>query len=431
MKRATAIASLALTATAAAIAVGLAVAAFPLGILVPILLVLTVTGLGTGLLHRGVHRVVGLTIGVVSLIGLLALIFAEGRLLENTVMVAAAVAALVAARRAFTARAKRPATSPPRHPTLIYNPLSGGGAAERESLPQEARTRGYEVVALRPGDDLRRLVRAAVEGGADALAMAGGDGSQAIVAAAAAELDLPYACIPAGTRNHFALDLGVDRNDVAGALDAFVDGGERLVDLAEVNGRVFVNNVSLGLYADAVQRSGYREAKIRTLIDVLPDALAGDAESMQLRWTGPDGKERHAAAAMLVSNNAYRLGSLIGAGTRPRVDRGTLGLVAVAPVTDIDGDRRMRAGWEEWSAPVLRVDANGPVAAGIDGEAAVLEPPLEFRIRPRALRVRIAHRHPGTSPSARVPQGFGDGLRSLAMIAAGAENQTHDEKEPR
>ena len=96
-------------------------------------------------------------------------------------------------------------------------------------------------------------MRDAVDRGADALAMAGGDGSQAIVAAIAAELGLPYACVPAGTRNHFALDLGVDRDDVVGALDAFVDGGERVVDLAEVNGRVFVNNVSLGLYAEAVQ----------------------------------------------------------------------------------------------------------------------------------------------------------------------------------
>src|SRR5204863_2500437 len=97
--------------------------------------------------------------------------------------------------------------------------------------------------------------------------MAGGDGSQALIATIAAELGLPYACIPAGTRNHFALDLGVDRDDVAGALDALIGGRERLVDLAYVNGRVFVNNVSLGVYGDAVQKAGYREAKIRTLLD--------------------------------------------------------------------------------------------------------------------------------------------------------------------
>ncbi|MFN8150190.1 MAG: diacylglycerol kinase family protein [Solirubrobacterales bacterium] len=431
MKRASAIISLAFTVLAAAIAISLAVAEFPHGVLVPILLVLAVGGLGSGLLHRGLRRLIGLSVAVVAVIALVAFILSESRLLENAVMVVCAVIALAAARRTFTARAALPPGPAPQHPALIYNPLSGGGKAERASLPEEARARGYDVVELQPGDDLRQLARAAVDRGADALSMAGGDGSQAIVAEMAAELGLPYACIPAGTRNHFALDLGVDRNDVVGALDAFVDGGERFIDLAEVNGRVFVNNVSLGLYADAVQRSGYREAKIRTLIDVMPDVLADDTESMQLRWIGPDGEERHAAAAMLVSNNAYRLGALIGAGTRPRIDLGTLGLVAIAPVTEVDGDRRLRAGWEEWSAPTLRVEADGPVVAGIDGEAAVLDPPLEFRIRPRALRVRIAHRHPGTSPSARFPQGLEEGLRSLAMIAAGIDDQTHNEEELR
>src|SRR4029450_13195285 len=73
-----------------------------------------------------------------------------------------------------------------------------------------------------------------------------------------AEPGPPSACIPAGTRNHFALDLGVDRDDVVGALDAFVDGGQRWVDLGEVNGRTFVNNVSLGLYGESVQRAGDR-----------------------------------------------------------------------------------------------------------------------------------------------------------------------------
>jgi hypothetical protein len=136
------------------------------------------------------------------------------------------------------------------------------------------------------------LVRGAVERGADGLAMAGGDGSQAIVAAIAAEQELPYACIPAGTRNHFALDLGVDRDDVVGALEAFVDGGERRVDLAEVNGRVFVNNVSLGLYAEAVQSAGYRNAKIRTLLDTVPDVLGPTGTELDLRWNGPGGHER-------------------------------------------------------------------------------------------------------------------------------------------
>ena len=134
-------------------------------------------------------------------------------------------------------------------------------------------------------------MRDAVSHGADALAMAGGDGSQAIVAAVAAEHSLPYACVPAGTRNHFALDLGVDRDDVVGALDALVDGAERIVDLAEVNGRVFVNNVSLGVYGEAVERPQYRNAKLRTLLATVPDAVAPDRQGEPLRWTDPEGKQ--------------------------------------------------------------------------------------------------------------------------------------------
>src|SRR5438067_10851577 len=159
-----------------------------------------------------------------------------------TRLVAATLAAsLLAARIAFRIHVNLPRAARPQRPVLFYNPRSGGGKAARFRLRLEARRRGIEPVELRQGDDLEHLVRDAVFDGADALAMAGGDGSQAIVAMVAAELSLPYACIPAGTRNHFALDLGVDRGDVAGALDAFVDGGERRVGLAEVDDQVIVN----------------------------------------------------------------------------------------------------------------------------------------------------------------------------------------------
>ena len=233
---------------------------------------------------------------------------------------------LAAARATLAVHVDLPSAPAPRQPVLFFNPRSGGGKAERFSLAAEARARGIEPIELKPGEDLETLVRGAVERGADGLAMAGGDGSQAIVAAIAAERGLPYACVPAGTRNHFALDLGVDRDDVVGALDAFVDGGERTVDLAEVNGRVFVNNVSLGLYAEAVQREGYRDAKLRTLLDTVPDVLGPDGGELDLRWTGPGGHEHHSGAMVLVSNNRYRLGRAVGSGTRPRIDDGLLGI---------------------------------------------------------------------------------------------------------
>ena len=134
----------------------------------------------------------------------------------------------------------------PTTPVLIVNPRSGGGKATRFELVEQCRARGIEPIVFEAGHDLTELATAAVRSGADALGMAGGDGSQAAVAAVAAEHDLSYVCIPAGTRNHFAIDLGIDRTDVVGALDAFVDGVERRIDRGRVNGRAFVNNVAMG-----------------------------------------------------------------------------------------------------------------------------------------------------------------------------------------
>ena len=263
--------------------------------------------------------------------------------------------------------------------------------------------------------------------------MAGGDGSQAIVAAIAAERGLPYACVPAGTRNHFALDLGVDRDDVVGALDAFVDGGERIVDLAEVNGRVFVNNVSLGVYAEAVQREGYRDAKLRTLLDTIPDMLGPGGSELDLRWTSPSGDLHHEGAMVLVSNNRYRLGRAVGSGTRPRIDDGLLGITVVAePSGDSKGGWPLQRPLREWSAPGFEVDADSPVPAGIDGEALVLDPPLRFRIRPGVLRVRIARQHPGASPSALIPEGTWAGVASwrVSPLAATRNPQREHEADP-
>ncbi len=312
-----------------------------------------------------------------------------------------------------------PSAPDPGSPVLFFNPKSGGGKAERFNVADEARARGITPIELMPGSDLERLVRDAVAAGADALAMAGGDGSQAVVAAIAAECGLPYACIPSGTRNHFALDLGVDRDDVVGALDAFVDGGERTVDLAEVNGRVFVNNVSLGLYAEAVQAEGYREAKLRTILDTLPSVLGPEGEGLDLRWVGPGGSEHLSGAGILVSNNRYRLGRAVGSGTRPKIDDGLLGITVAGGPTRGEGGRMVQRPWREWSTSEFEVRAERPIAAGIDGEAVVLESPLRFRILPGVLRVRIARQHPGASPSMAMPENLRGTAGALLAIAAG------------
>jgi diacylglycerol kinase family enzyme len=393
---------------------------FPRGLIVLGCVALALLAGWNGLIRRGPARVVGLALAVVALVAPAVLLIADGAHIAEGILIAAGIVISIgAARRAFRIRVPLEPVSAPRQPVLFYNPKSGGGKAERFSLAEEARRRGIEAVELTRGADLGELVRSAVARGADALAMAGGDGSQAIVAAIAAERGVPYACIPAGTRNHFALDLGVDRDDVVGALDAFVDGGERRVDLAEVNERVFVNNVSLGLYAEAVQRPGYREAKLQTLLDTVPDVLGPDGEGIDLAWRGPGGQEHRSGAAILVSNNRYRLGRAVGSGTRPRIDDGLLGVTVASAPTGRGPNRLLQRPWREWSTEAFEVDADHTVPAGIDGEAVTLDPPLRFRIRPGVLRVRISHAHPGASPSAAVPDGLWPAAVALAGIAAG------------
>ena len=414
-------AALLLALAAVLIAIVTAVAHFPSGLTVLACLALAVSAGWYGVRRRGATRAVGLGAAALLLAGALALVVLEGHVVEDVLVLVVLVGALGTARQAFRVRVELPPAPRPAHPVLFYNPLSGGGKAERFHLADEARRRGIEPIELRRGEDLAQLVRAAVERGADALAMAGGDGSQAIVAMIAAESDLPYACIPAGTRNHFALDLGVDRDDVVGALDAFVSGGERHVDLAEVNGRVFVNNVSLGLYAEAVQRPGYREAKLHTLLEAVPDSLGPDASAPTLHWLGPDGPE--SAVAILVSNNQYRLGRALASGTRPRLDRGVLGITVLAPIADGNrGAISRRLGMQQWTAETFEIEGDAPVPAGIDGESIRLDAPLRFRAHPAALRVRIAPHHPGASPSALQPDTPWQAVEALARVVVHGEN---------
>jgi diacylglycerol kinase family enzyme len=407
--------------------VAIAVTEFPRGLGLLGCLLVAAGAAWWGVLRRGAARVVGLAIAALALAGAVALFVTGGPLLPELLAVVGLLVSLSAAQAAVTVHVALPDASAPSHAVLFYNPKSGGGKAERFHLDEEARKRGIEPIELKLGEDLETLVRGAVDRGADGLAMAGGDGSQAIVAKVAAEQGLPYACIPAGTRNHFALDLGVDRDDVVGALDAFVDGGERSVDLAEVNGRVFVNNVSLGLYAEAVQRKGYRDAKLRTLLDTVPDLIGSDGDELDLRFTGPGGHAHHAGVMVLVSNNIYRLGHAIASGTRPRIDDGLLGITVLAePSARGENGGSSQKPVREWSAPGFEVDADSPVAAGIDGEALVLDPPLQFSIRPGVLRVRIARQHPGASPSALTPEGTWAGVVELTRIARGHDGQSAD-----
>jgi diacylglycerol kinase family enzyme len=280
---------------------------------------------------------------------------------------------------------------------LFVNPASGGGKATRAALAERARERGISVTVLRPDRSLASLVREAVEGGADALGIAGGDGSLAIVAAAAHAHGLPFVCVPAGTRNHLALDLGVDRHDLVGALEAFTDGVERVIDVGSVNGRLFLNNVSLGIYGEAVRQPTYRDAKARTLLETARRVLGPSEATPELRLVDDEGREHRNPAVVLVSNNPYALDHPLAPGTRPRLDAGRLGVV----VLDAPGTTPLPG--RAWNATSVEVDGPAPVHAGIDGEALCLATPLDFEILPGALRARISARHPGISPSGLLP----------------------------
>jgi diacylglycerol kinase family enzyme len=271
----------------------------------------------------------------------------------------------------------------PAHPVLFINPRSGGGTAARAGLAGKASALGILPVVLEPEDDLATLVRDAIAAGADALGMAGGDGSMATVAAAASAHGLPFVCVPAGTRNHFARDLGVARRGPVDALAAFATGTQRRIDLAEVNGHVFVNNVSIGVYGDAVQHAAYRGAKLRTLLETAHEVLGPGASAPQMRVVDDRGRDHAHPAVLLVSNNPYTREPPAAPGTRRRLDAGRLGIVV------LDGPGAPAgAPAHAWTASQLEVAADATVHAGRDGEPVTLEPPLRFTIRPGALRVR-------------------------------------------
>jgi diacylglycerol kinase family enzyme len=410
-RRLLALLAIALAVASIVLAVIALIVHFPRGLVVLACTVIALSAAWHGLLRRGAVRVIFVAIAIAALA--VALILLLGKDAGLTVaVVLTAVGAVAAARAAVAVHVRRPAAPAPSKAVMFFNPRSGGGKAERFHLADEARRRGIEPIELTFDTTLDALVDDALARGADGLAMAGGDGSQAVVAAAAARAGLPYACIPSGTRNHFALDLGVDRDDVVGALDAFVNGWEQRVDLAEVNGRVFVNNVSLGLYAEAVQSSGYRDAKLRTLLETIPDMVGPKAQAPPIRWSGPDGLKHEGGVALLVSNNPYRLGHAVGSGTRPRVDGGQLGVAVIGPHGGIGHGLT-----EHWSGPSIEVEGDAPLPAGIDGESALLDPPIRFEMRPGALRVRIAPAHPGRSPSAALPENGWLGIRTLGRIA--------------
>jgi diacylglycerol kinase family enzyme len=290
-----------------------------------------------------------------------------------------------------------------KRPFFIMNPKSGGGKVVRFDLKHRAEELGAEVFLLDgPGPvDVAAVARAAVADGADLLGVAGGDGTQALVAGIAAEHGLPFVVVSAGTRNHFALDLGLDREDPAACLGALRDAIELRVDLGVIGDRIFVNNASFGAYAEIVEDPAYRDDKLGTTLQILPDLLQGHRGARLSALA--DGMEIDGPQALLIGNNPYGTGDIAGLGRRIRLDRGELGVVAVTVATAreaaglINGSRA--SGLRALTARDVIVTADTEqVPVGIDGEAVYLAVPVRCAIRHRALRVWVPRDRPGVPP---------------------------------
>ena len=388
---------------------------------------------------HGVRRVLGYACVVVgAAVIVVSLLGAGGEDWRSVVRLALALVLLaltvVAARAALVARLRTGAAGrvrrvrPPAHPVLLCNPWSGGGKVQRFDLPGLASSLGVRTVMLDHGLDLAELARGAIADGADCLGMAGGDGSQALVASLAVERDLPFVCVSAGTRNHFALDLGLDRDDPRKSVAAFRDAVERRVDYGTVNGRFFVNNVSLGVYATIVQQEGYRAAKAATTQQLLPELLGQREKPFDLQFVTPDGTEVDGAFLVMVSNNPYVLGPSLDVSQRRRLDSGRLGVFAVTASTGAQAAEVVTlalAGRGAASGHAYQFECetfevrsrSGRAYAGIDGEALELETPLRFRIHPGGLRMLVPE---GNVEAALQRQARDVRLRDLIGLVAGS-----------
>lgn len=287
---------------------------------------------------------------------------------------------------------------------LIVNEKSGGGKAEQVRLAHRAREMGIRVKVLGPHDDLIDLAEGLIADGVQILGMAGGDGSLGLVADVARHHDLPFVCIPVGTRNHFARDLGLDRSYPLGALTAFY-GHEIRVDVATITSgdgrsRPFLNNASFGAYADMVQEPGYRDAKLETAQKLVSETINGDRPPSSLVFANPAGQQFDSAFLIMVAVGPYELDSIGDLGVRSSLDSGELQISVLEP-SDAPQLRRLTAaavvgslsnadGFWQWVSTELRVESpTGTINVGVDGEALQLASPVEIGVEQGALRVLV------------------------------------------
>jgi diacylglycerol kinase family enzyme len=250
------------------------------------------------------------------------------------------------------------------------------------------------------GDRITKRCKAAVEWGAKLLIVVGGDGSVSAAAQALAGTDCALGILPLGTLNHLARDLGLPF-ELEKAAAAIASGKPRAIDVAEVNGRVFVNNAAIGLYPlmvldrDSQQDRLGRSKRLALLVASARTLLRFHHQRLRLR--AGSGDERVDTPLLFVGNNDYQL-AVPGTGQRETLDDGCLSILvmrkknrrgflaavgrALLGMTREDDMERMEA------VKQLQVDSErSSIEVALDGEPVGMRPPLKFGIRPKALKV--------------------------------------------
>lgn len=390
--------------------------------------VLVIAGLSFWLRAVGRSRPVWFAVAVLGVLVTIGALIALAFSAPWAVLAIVFAGSVTGALASYALRRPTQRTTPlsARSPVLFINPKSGGGKATKADLARVAAERGIKVEMLERGSDLTAMTRDAIAAGADVVGAAGGDGSLGYVATAAIEADVPFICIPAGTRNHFARDLGLNRDDLIGALDAF-HGEVRNIDYATVGARVYLNVASLGMYAEMVSDPAYRDAKLETTKKVL-QSVADTGLQFALEYQDDQGKAHDTADLIMVSVGSYQMDSrLSDIGKRARLDTGYLGIVSFAVEVPDSSFERLKTsfvwraglipGLAHWQTKKFTVNSSSKVPLGIDGETVDLEPPLQFQVHPGGLKVAVPV---GTPTGPRVhPLGTDGAFQQLSRIARG------------
>lgn len=368
-------------------------------------LVISASGHSRSILGKGLF-----TIGIAAYVVELIYYFSERQHIRNAfgiIMLAIVYVLLVGLLRDRYWHLKRESvelmrqTAHFQHPVLIINPKSGNGRAVKAHVDTVAANMGVEVFFTKKDEKVEVTANRAIQEGADVLGISGGDGSIGAVAKVALKHDLPIVVLPGGTKCHFARDIGLDPKKIIDSLAAF-SGVERRVDAAEINDRIFLNNVSLGLYADIVDHPDYRNHKLRVSWDVMHSIVSGKRDLYDLQFRKGSRRFKR-AAEVLVGVNRYDMVDIFELGHREHLDEGVLQITVVAELNDklvknlISRVRvdKLRAsagenGLIQWTDQSLTLSNSlGVIIAGVDGEREKYMSPVKIRVLPKVLRVYV------------------------------------------